>query len=30
LEGIACECYQVVEDELHRSGGARQSTVRSR
>jgi CRP-like cAMP-binding protein len=30
LEGIVCECYQVVADELHRSGGARQSTVLSR
>lgn len=27
LEGIVCECYQAVQNELYRSDGARQPTV---
>ena len=29
LEGIVCECYQAVQNELYRSDGARQPTVLS-
>jgi CRP-like cAMP-binding protein len=29
LEGIVCECYQILEDELHRLVGTRQNNVLS-